>query len=148
MDKEVYGTTSAGRQVDLYTLKNERGSIARVITYGGILSELWMADRDGNLGDVVLGFDNLQQYEKDNPYFGCIAGRVANRIAGGKFAVDGEQYNVAVNNAPNHLHGGIAGFDKVVWEAEGFATGRGPPCSSSAPTTPPCPSMAACMSAV
>ena len=126
MNKEVYGTTSAGRQVDLYTLKNERGSIARVITYGGILSELWMADRDGNLGDVVLGFDNLQQYEKDNPYFGCIAGRVANRIAGGKFAVDGEQYNVAVNNAPNHLHGGIAGFDKVVWEAEGFATGRGP----------------------
>ena len=112
--KEVFGTTSTGQQVDRYTLENEQGSIAKIITYGGIINELLVPDREGVLGDVVLGFDNLQQYETENPYFGCITGRVANRIAKGKFSVDGKDYTVVVNNEPNHLHGGTVGFDKVV----------------------------------
>ncbi len=123
--KEAFGTTSTGQQVDRYTLENEQGSIVRIITYGGIINELLVADREGVLGDVVLGFDNLQQYETENPYFGCITGRVANRIAKGKFSVDGEQYTVVVNNEPNHLHGGTIGFDKVVWDAEELNTNRG-----------------------
>jgi aldose 1-epimerase len=126
VSKDVFGTTAGGEQVDRYTLENGNGLIARVITYGGIITELLVPDRDGKLGDVVLGFDNLEQYEKENPYFGCITGRVANRIAGGKFVVDGEEYAVAVNNGPNHLHGGIVGFDKVVWDAKEKATDLGP----------------------
>ena len=126
VSKDVFGTTAAGQQVDRYTLENGNGLIARVITYGGILTELLVPDREGALGDVVLGFDNLGQYEKENPYFGCITGRVANRIAGGKLVVDGEEYEVAVNNGPNHLHGGIVGFDKVIWDAEERTTDLGP----------------------
>jgi len=124
--KEVFGTTSTGQQVDRYTLENEQGSIAKIITYGGIINELLVPDREGMLGDVVLGFDNLQQYETENPYFGCITGRVANRIAKGKFSVDGKDYTVVVNNELNHLHGGTVGFDKVVWDAEELNTDRGP----------------------
>ena len=126
VSKDVFGTTAGGAQVDRYTLENNQGSVARVITYGGILNELLVKDRDGNLGDVVLGFDNLAQYENENPYFGCITGRVANRIEGGQFTIDGQDYKVAVNNGPNHLHGGLVGFDKVVWEAEAMETDRGP----------------------
>jgi len=126
VSRDAFGRTADGRQVDRITLENDSGSVARVITYGGILTELLVKDREGNLGDVVLGFDNLAQYEKENPYFGCITGRVANRIAGGEFAVDGEEFTVAVNNGTNHLHGGLVGFDKVIWEAEERETDRGP----------------------
>lgn len=126
MGKEVFGMTAGGQQVDRYTLINDRGSIARIINYGGIVNELLVPDREGELGDVVLGFDTLEQYEQENPYFGCIAGRVANRIAGGKFSVDGVEYALAVNDGPNHLHGGLVGFDKVVWDAEALDTERGP----------------------
>jgi len=121
VERESFGKTSDGRAVARYTLKNDSGALARIITYGGILTELAVKDRDGQLGDVVLGFDNIQQYETENPYFGCIAGRVANRIAGGAFELDGQTYELAVNNGPNHLHGGIKGFDKVVWDAEEVA---------------------------
>ena len=118
VEQASLGTTGDGQAVEIYTLSNESGARARVMTYGGILTELWVPDRDGALGDVVLGFDNLAQYETENPYFGCITGRVANRIAEGQFTLDGTTYSVAVNNGPNHLHGGIKGFDKVVWDAD------------------------------
>lgn len=126
VSKDRFGTTATGQPVDRYTLANDRGTMARVITYGGIITELLVRDRAGTLGDVVLGFDRLDQYEQENPYFGCITGRVANRIAGGKFSLDGQEYQLAVNNGPNHLHGGLVGFDKVVWDAEVVSDNRGP----------------------
>ena len=126
VSKDSFGTTAAGQPVDRYTLANDHGTMARVITYGGIITELLVRDRAGMLGDVVLGFDRLEQYEKENPYFGCITGRVANRIAGGKFSLDGQEYALSVNNGSNHLHGGLVGFDKVVWEAEVVDDTRGP----------------------
>src|SRR5437660_775965 len=99
---------------------------AKVITYGAILTELTAPDRNGKFEDVVLGFDNLQDYLKGHPFFGATVGRVANRIAKGKFTLDGKQYKLAVNNGPNALHGGIKGFDKVVWKAEPKETPDGP----------------------
>ena len=126
VSKDRFGTTATGQSVDRYTLTNDRGALARVITYGGIITELLVRDRAGTLGDVVLGFDRLAQYERENPYFGCITGRVANRIAGGTFSLDGREYQLAINNGPNHLHGGLVGFDKVVWEAEVVEDRRGP----------------------
>jgi aldose 1-epimerase len=118
VQRDSFGKTRDGRAVARYTLENDSGTQARIITYGGIITELLVKDRDGQLADIVLGFDNIKQYETENPYFGCIAGRVANRIAGGAFALDGKTYTLAVNNGPNHLHGGIKGFDKVVWDAK------------------------------
>lgn len=115
--KAPFGKLPDGTEVDLYTLTNARGMVAKVATYGGIVTELHVPDRNGKLGDVVLGFDNLEAYVKGHPYFGCITGRVANRIANGKFTLDGKEYTLAVNNGPNHLHGGIKGFDKAVWAA-------------------------------
>jgi len=105
-----------GTGVDLFTLTNSAGLIAKVASYGTIITELHVPDRTGKMGDVVLGFDNLAQYLKGHPYFGCTVGRVANRIAKGAFTLDGKAYSLAVNNGPNHLHGGIVGFDKVVWK--------------------------------
>lgn len=125
VERDSFGKTSDGRAVSRYTLENAHGTLARIITYGGIISELQVKDRDGQLADVVLGFDNIEQYETENPYFGCITGRVANRIAGGAFTLDGKEYKLAVNNGPNHLHGGIKGFDKVVWNAEEVAHPEG-----------------------
>jgi aldose 1-epimerase len=94
-----------------------------VTNYGGIIVSLLTEDKDGNFEDVVLGFDSLSQYEKSNPFFGCIVGRYGNRIAKGKFQLDGQTYNLAINNDPNHLHGGLKGFDKVVWTT---SDSRGP----------------------
>ncbi|MGH7173580.1 MAG: aldose epimerase family protein [Gemmataceae bacterium] len=116
--KEAFGKTSDGVAVEQYTLTNTHGMTAKIITYGGILTELDVPDRDGKLGDVVLGFDNLKDYLAGHPYFGATVGRVANRIAKGEFTLDGKKYKLAVNNAPNSLHGGQKGFDKVVWKAE------------------------------
>ena len=104
--------------MDLYTLTNANGLSAKVTTYGTIITELHVPDRQGKPGDIVLGFDNLAQYLKGHPYFGCTVGRVANRIAKGRFTLDGQTYALAINNGPNHLHGGLKGFDKVVWKAE------------------------------
>jgi aldose 1-epimerase len=116
--KSSFGKLPDGTAVDLYTLANANGLIAKVATYGTIITELHVPDRRGELCDVVLGFDNLAQYLKGHPYFGCTVGRVANRIAKGRFTLDGQTYALAINNGPNHLHGGLKGFDKVVWQAE------------------------------
>jgi aldose 1-epimerase len=106
-----------GKQVKLFTLINKKGTVVRVTNYGLIITDIQTADRGGKFGHVALGFDNLDQYLKGHPFFGAIAGRVANRIAKGKFSLDGKDYTLAVNNGPNHLHGGLKGFDKQVWEA-------------------------------
>lgn len=118
IDKSPFGLTPEGESVDLYTLTNDNGLQARIITYGGIVVSLETPDRTGNLADVVLGYDNLEGYLEKNPFFGCLVGRVANRIAGGRFTLDGVEYILARNNDANHLHGGLKGFDKAVWKAE------------------------------
>lgn len=120
-----FGKLSDGTPVSLYTLTNELGTVMTVTNYGGIIVSLKTEDRNGVFEDVVLGFDSLSQYEKSNPYFGCIVGRYGNRIAKGKFTLDGKTYTLAVNNGANHLHGGLKGFDKVVWEAEEASSAEG-----------------------
>jgi aldose 1-epimerase len=118
--KQPFGAIPEGVPVDLYTLTNANGMEVRAITYGGIILSLRVPDRDGNLGDVVLGHDSLEGYLEASPYFGAIIGRYGNRIAGGRFSLDGQQYELATNDGPNALHGGLVGFDKVVWRAESF----------------------------
>ena len=114
-----------GQPVTLFTLSNASGANVGIIEYGGIVVSLNVPDREGNLGDVVLGFDTLDAYIADTPYFGAITGRYANRIAGGKFELDGTTYELPVNNGPNSLHGGIKGFDKVVWKGTPTESGDG-----------------------
>ncbi len=121
-----YGTTEDGTPVDLFTLANDNGVEMKVINYGGIITELKVPDKNGNFEDVVLGFDSLEGYVKSSPYFGALVGRYGNRIAKGKFTLDGQEYSLAQNNMGNHLHGGIKGFDKVVWKAEPTETEEGP----------------------
>jgi aldose 1-epimerase len=116
--KGGFGTLPDGRRVELYTLVNRNGLKARLIDYGATLVELTAPDRNGRFGDIVLGFDSLEGYLKSSPYFGCIVGRYGNRIAKGRFTLDGVEYKLAVNNGANHLHGGLVGFDKVLWTAE------------------------------
>ena len=111
--------------VKLFTLTNASGAQVSIAEYGGIVVSLKVPDRDGNLGDVVLGYDNLDSYVEDTPYFGAITGRYANRIAAGRFEIDGTTYELPVNNGPNSLHGGIKGFDKVIWTGEPTAPGDG-----------------------
>lgn len=113
---EAWGTTKDGRKVTLYTLRNDKGMEAKIADYGGTIVSLKAPDKKGVFADVVLGFDNFADYESKSPFFGCITGRYANRIAGGKFTLDERTYTLAVNNGPNHLHGGKTGFDKRVWK--------------------------------
>jgi len=120
-----FGTLPTGERVHAFTMRNARGIEMRVIDYGGIIVSLRTPDRTGNLADIVLGFDDLEGYVKSSPYFGAIAGRYANRIAKGQFTLDGTTYKLAVNNGPNALHGGLKGFDKVVWQAEPGADSNG-----------------------
>jgi aldose 1-epimerase len=120
--RSPFGKTPDGTPVDLFTLTNANGMVAKVMTYGAILTELKVPDKSGKPGDVVLGFDTLDGYLKGHPYFGATVGRVANRIAKGKFTLNGKEYTLAVNNGPNALHGGKKGFDKVVWAAEQLPT--------------------------
>jgi len=122
----AFGKTQEGDAVELYTLTNAKGMVTRITTYGATVTELHVPDRNGNLGNVVLGFDNLKQYLGSHPHFGGAIGRVANRIAGGRFTLGGKEYRLAQNNGPNHLHGGIKGFDKVIWKAEPVAGQDGP----------------------
>ena len=117
--REPFGTTHRGEAVSVYTLKNAHGIELRVLDYGGIILSLQVPDRSGRLDDVVLGFDSLGDYERGSPYFGALIGRYGNRIARGKFTLDGRTYTLATNNGPNHLHGGVRGFDKVVWSVAG-----------------------------
>lgn len=123
--KASFGKTDSGQNVDIYTLTNANGLVAKITNYGGTVTELWVPDDTGKLGDIVLGFDNLDDYEAKSPYFGSIIGRYGNRIAEGKFTLDGEQYTLATNDNQNHLHGGDRGFDKVVWDAEPFKNNKG-----------------------
>jgi aldose 1-epimerase len=115
-----------GQDVHLYTLTGRSGMVAKVMTYGAILTELHVPDRNGTKADVVLGFDTLEGYLAGHPFFGATTGRVANRIAGGKFTLDGKEHVLATNNGPNHLHGGVKGIDKRVWKAEELAGTDGP----------------------
>ena len=117
---EPFGVTPDGQEVEIFTLRNANGIEVRAITYGGIIVSLRTPDRDGHFDDIVLGYDDLEGYLTETPYFGAIIGRYGNRIAGGSFTLDGESYDLATNNGPNHLHGGVRGFDKVVWGAESF----------------------------
>ena len=121
-----FGQTKDGVPVHLYTLRNSKGSEAGICNYGGLLIYLKVPDRHGQLGDVVLGYNNLDGYLKDTPYFGALIGRYGNRIAKGKFTLEGQEYTLATNNYPNALHGGIKGFDKVVWEPRIMARFEGP----------------------
>jgi aldose 1-epimerase len=115
--KAPYGALADGTAIDQYTLANNSGMTVKIITYGGIVTEIDTPDRHGKTADVALGFDNLADYVAKSPYFGAIIGRYANRIAKGMFTLDGANYTLAVNNGVNALHGGIKGFDKQVWKA-------------------------------
>ena len=124
---EPFGTTKDGEAVEVYTLKSNAGLVAKVMTRGATLVELHVPDKDGKTEDVIFGFDDVSGYESDaNGYFGCTTGRVCNRIAKGKFSLDGKEYSLAINNEPNHLHGGIErSLDKVVWKARPFGGENG-----------------------
>lgn len=117
VSKAPFGKTPDGTPVEIYTLRNSSGMEATIMTYGGIVTSLKVPDKDGKFGDVVLGYDNLGGYLTNSPYFGAIVGRYGNRIANGQFILDGQTNTLAINNAPNSLHGGLKGFDKVVWKA-------------------------------
>jgi aldose 1-epimerase len=120
-----FGKLPDGTAVELFTLTNAHGVEVRAITYGGIIVSLRVPDRNGRLDDVVLGYDSLEGYLRSSPYFGAIVGRYGNRIAGARFVLDGTTYRLAANDGPNHLHGGIRGFDKVVWQAAPFQSDSG-----------------------
>jgi aldose 1-epimerase len=124
--KAMWGVDSHDREVDLYTLTNDKGMSADIITYGATVTRLKVPDKNGKLGDVVLGFDALKKYENESPYFGATIGRVANRIAEGIFKLEDIRYCVPINNGPNHLHGGFRGYDKRVWDADAAMTADGP----------------------
>lgn len=126
IEKKPYGRLADGTQVDIYVLTNANGVEAAITNYGGIVVSLKVPDRAGKLGDVVLGRSSLEEYVQSNPFFGCLVGRYGNRIAKGRFTLNGATYTLAVNNGPNHLHGGIRGFDKVVWQATPASTPVGP----------------------
>jgi aldose 1-epimerase len=123
MQKEDYGTTAQGEKVEQYILTNKNGMEVKIITYGGRITSLKAPDKNNQFENVVLGFDSLEQYTKDNPFFGALIGRFGNRIAKGKFTLDGEEYTLAQNDGENHLHGGKKGFDKVIWKVK-EATGN------------------------
>ena len=112
-----YGKIADGQTVEEYTLTNRNDMEVKIITYGGIITSIRVPDRNGQLANIALGFDSLAKYEADNPYFGAITGRYANRIAGGKFTLNGQEYSLYLNNGPNALHGGAKGFNRRVWTA-------------------------------
>ncbi len=121
-----FGKTADGRPVEIYTLRNGNGMEARIANYGGIVVSLTAPGRDGRFADVVLGYDRLDGYLKASPYFGALVGRYANRIGGAKFSLNGKTYSLAQNGGPHSLHGGIQGFDKVVWEGRAVESANGP----------------------
>jgi aldose 1-epimerase len=122
LQKSDFGKLPDGSAVHLFTLHNRHGLTVKVMDYGLIITEIHTPDRNGKLGNVVLGFDNLERYLQGHPFFGAIAGRYANRIAKGSFKLDGVEYKLATNNGKNHLHGGKQGFDKRLWAAEELVT--------------------------
>ena len=122
----LFGHTADGKEVTLFTLKNHAGVEATITNYGGIVVSFRVPDKSGKFDDVVLGYDSLGHYLKETPYFGALIGRYGNRIKEGKFSLNGVEYKLATNNGRNHLHGGVKGFDKVVWDAEQRETKDGP----------------------
>lgn len=124
--ESAFGTLPDGTPVELYTLRNSHGMEATITTYGGIVTTLKVPDKQGRFSDVVLGYDHLDGYLKSTPYFGALIGRYGNRIAKGKFSLDGVEYTLAANNGANALHGGLKGFDKAVWTARPLPTANGP----------------------
>ncbi|MEJ2112963.1 MAG: galactose mutarotase [Flavobacteriaceae bacterium] len=122
ISKNNYGTTTDGKLVEKYTLKNEKGMQIDFITYGGIITSWTAPNKDGVYEDIVLGYNSLAEYEKATPYFGALIGRYGNRIANAKFSLDGTEYQLETNDGKNHLHGGVKGFDKVVWTASTVST--------------------------
>ncbi len=121
IEKAPFGEVE-GQPVDLYTLTNANGLVMTVTNYGGIVVSLTVPDKAGNLGDIVLGFSAVADYVKNSPYYGCIVGRYGNRIGKAKFSLDGQEYTLAANNGENSLHGGVKGFDKVIWAAKEVKT--------------------------
>lgn len=118
IQKESFGENSFGEVVDLFTLTNKNGMRARIMTHGATLVSLEVPDKSGTTADIVLGHDTAAEYAEDTPYFGATVGRFANRIKDGRFTLEGKEYTLAQNNGPNALHGGLRGFDKVIWAAE------------------------------
>ena len=118
IDKIQFGKTIDGIDVKQYIMSNNKGMEISIIDYGGIITSWTAADKKGDYKDIVLGFNTLAEYEADTPYFGALIGRYSNRIAEGKFNLEGQEYTLAVNNGVNHIHGGLKGFDKVVWDAK------------------------------
>lgn len=116
--KECFGTLDDGKEIFSYTLENKRGMSVEILNYGGIIRGLKASDKNGAFSDVVGGFDTLESYLHAEGYLGALVGRVANRIADGRFSLDGVEYTLAKNNGDNHLHGGISGFDSKIWSAE------------------------------
>ncbi len=125
IDRRPFGKAD-GRDVELLRLENGKGMVLEVFTLGATVRSLLVPDRTGRISDVVLGFDDLDGYLAGCPYFGATAGRVANRIRHGRFELDGKSYSLVQNDGPHHLHGGIKGWDKVVWNAEAMQTADGP----------------------
>ncbi len=122
IQEKEFGTTPEGELVQLYTLSNAKGMRVSITNYGGTITEIIVPDKNGDFGDVVLGYDSLAAYIADSPYFGCLIGRYGNRIAKGRFSIGKESTTLATNDGPNHLHGGVRGFDKRVWKAEPIET--------------------------
>jgi aldose 1-epimerase len=117
VETKIFGQTDSGAQATLFTLRNKNGLIARITNYGAAITEMHVPDRNGESKDVTLGFDSLEGYLRNDPFFGVIAGRYANRIAKGQFSLGAKSYDLAVNNGPNHLHGGKEGFNTKIWSA-------------------------------
>jgi aldose 1-epimerase len=126
INKTPFGKTPDGSEIDLYTMANHAGMQVKVLNYGGVISQLWVPDRHGKFQDIILGYDNPRQILADSFYLGAVIGRYANRIAGGKFTLDGKTYQLAQNSNGQHLHGGVKGFDKVVYQAETSTTNHIP----------------------
>ena len=114
--REAFGKTGDGTPVEAFTLTNKAGVEIKAISYGAIITSIRVPDRTGAMADVALGFDTLDGYLKEHPYFGAVVGRYGNRIGKARFTLDGQTYKLAANNGPNHLHGGVRGFDKYVWK--------------------------------
>jgi aldose 1-epimerase len=131
--RSAFGRATDGTPVDLYVLANKNGVEVRVITYGGIVTSIRVPDRNGRFADVVHGFDTIDGYLQAHPYFGAIVGRYGNRIGKAQFSLNGQTYKLAANDGPNHLHGGVKGFDKFVWQAEPLLAGVGVALTRTSP---------------
>ncbi|MDR3598589.1 aldose epimerase family protein [Clostridium sp.] len=118
IEKKLFGTMPNGKEVDIYTFENATGMKVEICTYGGTIVSALVPDKNDQFHDVILGYDTLEDYLNGDKYFGAIIGRFGNRIQYGKFTLNGKEYKLAQNNGDNHLHGGIKGFDKVIWDAK------------------------------